>query len=103
MRISDMRKLVDGASQELVNLSRCAFAAAAVAVSSSSSMYSCIDAVCFVCSLAEVINVKILEDIFRNVEGNTKQLVDAGAVGERSAISLGIIQVRFASPPPSSH
>ena len=54
----------------------------------------------FVCSLAEVINVKILEDIFRNVEGNTKQLVDAGAVGERSAISLGIIQVRLASPPP---
>jgi hypothetical protein len=55
MRISDMRKLVDGASQELVNLSRCAFAAAAAAAaaaagdgggsgsgsgSSSSSMYS---------------------------------------------------------------
>ncbi len=45
------------------------------------------------CSVAEVINVKILEDIFRNVEGNTKQLVDAGAVGQRSAISLSIIQV----------
>ena len=44
--------------------------------------------------MAEVINVKILEDIFRNVEGNTKQLVDAGAVGERSAVSLSIIQVR---------
>jgi len=64
LRISDMRKLIDGASQELVNLS----------------------------SVAEVINVKILEDIFRNVEGNTKQLVDAGAVNERSAISLSIIQ-----------
>ena len=38
--------------------------------------------------------MKILEDIFRNVEGNTKQLVDAGAVGERSAVSLSIIQVR---------
>ncbi len=45
--------------------------------------------------MAEVINVKILEDIFRNVEGNTKQLVDAGAVGERSAVSLSIIQVHL--------
>jgi hypothetical protein len=45
--------------------------------------------------VAEVINVKILEDIFRNVEGNTKQLVDAGAVGERSAVSLSIIQVHL--------
>ena len=67
---SDMRKLIDGASQELVNLS----------------------------SVAEVINVKVLEDIFRNVEGNTKQLVDAGAVQERSSISLSIIQVHPSYP-----
>ena len=89
-----MRKLVDGASQELVNLSRCV----GVTLCCSTCLRGQLQSFCNVvtvnaCSVAEVINVKILEDIFRNVEGNTKQLVDAGAVGQRSAISLSIIQV----------
>ena len=38
--------------------------------------------------MTDVINTKQLEDVFKNVEANTKFLVDASAAGQRSAVSL---------------
>ena len=44
--------------------------------------------------MTDVINTKQLEDVFRNVEANTKYLVDASAANERASASLELMQVR---------
>merc|ERR1712188_43516 len=67
-RVNDMMKLVEGASHELSNLSQ----------------------------MTDVINTKQLEDVFRNVESNTKYLVDASAANERASASLEVMQVILA-------
>ena len=61
-------KLVEGAHHELVNLQQ----------------------------MTDVINTKQLEDVFRNVDSNTKYLVDASAASERSSASLEVMQVILA-------
>ena len=60
LRCKDLMKLVHGARHELLNLQQ----------------------------MTDVINTKQLEDVFKNVEANTKFLVDASAAGQRSAVSL---------------
>jgi hypothetical protein len=45
--------------------------------------------------MTDVINTKQLEDVFRNVEANTKYLVDASAANERASASLELMQVRY--------
>ena len=46
--------------------------------------------------MTDVINTKQLEDVFKNVESNTKFLVDASAANERASASLEIMQVILA-------
>ena len=46
--------------------------------------------------MTEVINTKQLEDVFKNVESNTKYLVDASAASERASASLEVMQVILA-------
>ena len=68
LRTDDLAKLVNGASHELANLQQ----------------------------MTDVINTKQLEDVFRNVEANTKFLVDASAANERASASLELMQVILA-------
>ncbi|EKX53681.1 hypothetical protein GUITHDRAFT_91880 [Guillardia theta CCMP2712] len=67
-RVEDLRKLVHGAQNELQNLS----------------------------SMTEMINTKQLEEIFRNVESNTKYLVDGSGTNERASASLEVMQMMLA-------
>ncbi len=46
--------------------------------------------------MSNVINTKLLEDVFKNVESNTKYLVDASAANERSSAALSVMQVILA-------
>ena len=46
--------------------------------------------------MSDVINTKQLEDVFKNVQSNTKYLVDASAANERSSASLEVMQVILA-------
>ena len=46
--------------------------------------------------MSDVINTKQLEDVFKNVESNTKYLVDASAANERSSAALDVMQVILA-------
>ena len=46
--------------------------------------------------MSDVINTKQLEDVFKNVESNTKYLVDASAANERSSASLEVMQIILA-------
>jgi hypothetical protein len=46
--------------------------------------------------MSDVINTKLLEDVFKNVESNTKFLVDASAANERSSAALEVMQVILA-------
>lgn len=68
LRATDLEKLVHGASHELSNLQQ----------------------------MTDVINTKQLEDVFKNVESNTKFLVDASAANERASASLEVMQVILA-------
>lgn len=68
LRSTDLNKLVHGAEHELNNLQQ----------------------------MTDVINTKQLEDVFKNVESNTKFLVDASAANERASASLEIMQVILA-------
>ena len=68
LRTKDLMKLVEGAHHELANLQQ----------------------------MTDVINTKQLEDVFRNVDSNTKYLVDASAASERSSASLEVMQVILA-------
>ena len=68
LRATDLIKLVHGSAQELGNLQQ----------------------------MTDVINTKQLEDVFKNVEGNTKFLVDASAANERASASLEVMQVILA-------
>ena len=68
LRATDLKKLVHGAEHELNNLQQ----------------------------MTDVINSKQLEDVFKNVESNTKFLVDASAANERASASLEIMQVILA-------
>lgn len=68
LRVMDLMKLVHGAKNELGNLQQ----------------------------MTDVINTKQLEDVFKNVDSNTKYLVDASAAAERSSASLEVMQVILA-------
>ena len=68
LRCTDLEKLVDGAHHELGNLQQ----------------------------MTDVINTKQLEDVFKNVEANTKYLVDASAANERASASLEVMQIILA-------
>lgn len=68
LRTKDLQKLVHGATHELKNLQQ----------------------------MTEVINTKQLEDVFKNVEANTKYLVDASAANQRASASLEVMQVILA-------
>ncbi len=68
MRCSDLVKLIHGAQNTLITLQR----------------------------MSDVINTKLLEDVFKNVESNTKFLVDASAATERSSAALEVMQVILA-------
>merc|ERR1719183_828615 len=68
MRCSDLVKLIHGAQNTLITLQR----------------------------MSDVINTKQLEDVFKNVESNTKFLVDASAANERSSASLEVMQIILA-------
>merc|ERR1719261_994385 len=68
LRANDLQKLVEGASHELGNLTQ----------------------------MTDVINTKQLEDVFKNVESNTKYLVDASAATERASASLEVMQIILA-------
>ena len=68
LRVNDLEKLVHGAHNELNNLQQ----------------------------MTDVINTKQLEDVFKNVEANTKYLVDASAATERSSASLMVMQIILA-------
>lgn len=52
--------------------------------------------VCCVWISPQAINTKQLEDVFKNVETNTKFLVDASAASERSSASLEVMQIILA-------
>jgi hypothetical protein len=65
LRVEDLKKLVEGAQHELTNLA----------------------------AMTDVINTKQLEDVFKNVESNTKFLVDSSASNERASASLQVIQI----------
>jgi len=69
VRIEDLKKNVDGSLHELENLS----------------------------VMAEVINVKCLQEVFQQVEVNTKFLVEASAADERASASLEVMQVVLAA------
>eukprot|EP00945_MAST-04E_sp_MAST-4E-sp1_P002910 g2910.t1 len=68
MRCSDLVKLIHGAKNTLMTLQR----------------------------MSDVINTKQLEDVFKNVQSNTKYLVDASAANERSSASLEVMQIILA-------
>ena len=68
LRATDLEKLIHGASAELSNLQQ----------------------------MTDVINTKLLEDVFKNVEANTKYLVDASAANERASASLEVMQIILA-------
>merc|ERR1711871_1429791 len=68
MRANDLVKLIEGARNQLVTLQQ----------------------------MTDVINTKQLEDVFKNVEANTKYLVDASAATERSRASLEVMQIILA-------
>jgi len=68
LRCEDLDKLVHGAHHQLMTLQQ----------------------------MTEVINTKQLEDVFKNVETNTKYLVDASAANERASASLEVMQVILA-------
>ena len=68
MRCTDLVKLIHGARNTLMTLQR----------------------------MSDVINTKQLEDVFKNVQSNTKYLVDASAANERSSASLEVMQVILA-------
>ena len=68
MRCSDLDKLIEGAHHQLMTLQQ----------------------------MTDVINTKQLEDVFKNVDANTKYLVDASAASERSSASLEMMQVILA-------
>ncbi|EKX46364.1 hypothetical protein GUITHDRAFT_70770 [Guillardia theta CCMP2712] len=68
VRVDDIEKILDGASNELINLQQ----------------------------TTDIINTKQLEDAYMNVEQNTKFLVAATAANERSSASLVIMQVVLA-------
>lgn len=68
LRCEDLNKLVHGAHHQLMTLQQ----------------------------MTEVINTKQLEDVFKNVETNTKFLVDASAANERASASLEVMQVILA-------
>eukprot|EP00949_MAST-11_sp_MAST-11-sp1_P000116 g116.t1 len=68
MRCEDLVKLIHGAKNTLSTLQR----------------------------MTDVINTKQLEDVFKNVESNTKFLVDASAANERSSASLEVMQIILA-------
>jgi hypothetical protein len=65
LRATDLSKLINGQSQELNNLQQ----------------------------MTDVINTKQLEDVFKDIEANTKYLVDASAADERASASLEVMQV----------
>eukprot|EP01043_Picozoa_sp_COSAG02_P027099 COSAG02_NODE_1582_length_11838_cov_3.471420_3_plen_926_part_00 len=69
MRVIDLMKNVKGALQELMNLQ----------------------------SMTDVINKKQLEDVLKNIQGDTRVLVDAAAVAERGSKSLEVMQVVLAA------
>lgn len=75
LRVRDLTKLIDGAQHEMMNLSQ---------VSSKWSRRLTLSRVLLMLALqvTEVINTKQLEDVFKNVEANTKYLVDASAANE---------------------
>ena len=68
LRCSDLDKLIDGSHHELLTLQQ----------------------------MTDVINTKQLEDVFKNVEANTKYLVDASAANERASASLEVMQIILA-------
>jgi len=68
LRVRDLAKLVDGAANQLVNLTQ----------------------------TTDSINSKQLEESFKAIEFNTKYLVDASAANERASASLAIMQVLLA-------
>eukprot|EP00948_MAST-09A_sp_MAST-9A-sp1_P000242 g242.t1 len=68
LRCQDLMKLVHGAQHELSNLQQ----------------------------MTDVINTRQLEDVFKNVEANTKYLVDASVANERASASLEIMQIILA-------
>jgi WD repeat-containing protein 35 len=68
LRCTDLDKLVEGAHHQLMTLQQ----------------------------MTDVINTKQLEDVFKNVESNTKFLVGASAANERSSASLEVMQVILA-------
>ncbi len=68
MRSRDLSKLVSGCKNELLNLEQ----------------------------MIDMINTSHLELVFKNIEFNTKYLVDASEVTERSNSSLKLMQVIFA-------
>ena len=68
MRCTDLVKLIEGAKNQLMTLQQ----------------------------MTDVINTKQLEDVFKNVEANTKFLVDASAANERSSASLDVMQIILA-------
>jgi len=69
MRVIDLMKNVKGALQELLNLQ----------------------------AMTDVINKKQLEDVLKNIQGDTRVLVDAAAVAERGSKSLEVMQVVLAA------
>ncbi|KAL7683674.1 putative GroES-like superfamily, polyketide synthase, enoylreductase domain-containing protein [Plasmopara halstedii] len=68
LRARDLEKLVHGARYEIVNLRQ----------------------------MAEVLNTSELEDIFKLVEGNTKELADSSLTVEQCGSSLELVQVLLA-------
>lgn len=68
LRCSDLVKLIEGAHHQLLTLQQ----------------------------MTEVINTRQLEGVFKNVETNTKFLVDASAAQERSSASLEVMQIILA-------
>ena len=68
LRCTDLVKLIDGAHHQLLTLQQ----------------------------MTEVINTRQLEGVFKNVETNTKFLVDASAASERASASLEVMQIILA-------
>lgn len=68
LRCADLVKLIEGAHHQLLTLQQ----------------------------MTEVINTRQLEGVFKNVETNTKFLVDASAASERASASLEVMQIILA-------
>eukprot|EP01050_Picozoa_sp_SAG11_P025072 SAG11_NODE_5542_length_1531_cov_1.185754_2_plen_117_part_00 len=68
-RVRDLQKNIEGAANELGSLTR----------------------------MTDAINTKQLENVYKQVEKNTKQLVDACDAKERASASLEVMQVVFAA------